>query len=415
MKMAAVYALAKLAKEPVPEYVNIVYKEKKLSFGKDYIIPKPFDPRLISTIPVEVAKAAINSGVAKISIENWEKYVRDLNARKGSDNKIIRLIRAKAKLEPKKIIYTEADRLDVLKAAQIVCEEGIGIPILMGRIDRIKKLMKEIDFKHKLKIIDLSLEKSNKKIERFAKIFFKERKNKGLTLSQATKLMRARDYFAAMMVKTGKADALISGYSRSYPEVVKPILKVIGKAKGVRKIAATNLMLTSKGPIFLSDTSINIDPDYNDLAYITIMTSNTAKMFGYNPVIALLSYSNFGSSNHPMANKVERALTFLRRSSPEMIVDGPIQSDFALNKMMLKNKFDESKLGTQKVNVLIFPNLDSANITYKIIKEIDGAKSIGPIMMGMDKAVHVLQLKASVEEIVNMSAIAVIDAQSRIQ
>ena len=305
--------------------------------------------------------------------------------------------------------------MDVLKAAQIVYEEGIGVPILMGRIDRIKKLMKEIDFKHKLKIIDLSHEKSNKKIERFGKIFFKERKNKGLTLSQATKLMRARDYFASMMVKTGKADALISGYSRSYPEVVKPILKVIGKAKGVRKIAATNLMLTSKGPIFLSDTSINIDPDYNDLAYITIMTSNTAKMFGYNPVIALLSYSNFGSSSHPMANKVERALTYLRRSSPEMIVDGPIQSDFALNKMMLKNKFDESKLGTQKVNVLIFPNLDSANITYKIIKEIDGAKSIGPIMMGMDKAVHVLQLKASVEEIVNMSAIAVIDAQSRIQ
>ena len=225
--------------------------------------------------------------------------------------------------------------------------------------------------------------------------------------------MRARDYFASMMVKLGKADALISGYSRSYPEVVKPILKVIGKAKGVWKIAATNLMLTRKGPIFLSDTSININPDYNDLGYITIMTSNTAKMFGYNPVIALLSFSNFGSSDHPMANKVERALTFLRRSNPDMIVDGPIQSDFALNKMMLKNKVDDSKLGTQKVNVLIFPNLDAANITYKIIKEIDGAKSIGPIMMGMDKAVHVLQLKASVEEIVNMSAIAVIDAQSR--
>ena len=190
-------------------------------------------------------------------------------------------------------------------------------------------------------------------------------------------------------------------------------MKVIGKAKGVRKIAATNLMLTSKGPIFLSDTSININPAYNDLAYITLMTSNTAKMFGYNPVVALLSFSNFGSSNHPMANKVERALKVLRRSNPDLVVDGPIQSDFALNKMMLKNKFDDSRLGTQKVNVLIFPNLDAANITYKIIKEIDGAKSIGPIMMGMDKAVHVLQLKASVEEIVDMSAIAVIDAQSR--
>ena len=283
----------------------------------------------------------------------------------------------------------------------------------MGRVDRIKKLMKEIDFFHDLKIIDLSLEKSKSKIRRFGKILYNERKAKGLTLSKAVKLMRARDYFAAMMVKVGDADALISGYSRSYPEVVKPILKVIGKAKGVRKIAATNLMLTSKGPIFLSDTSININPGYNDLAYITLMTSDTAKMFGYNPVIALLSFSNFGSSDHPMANKVKRALKFLRRSNPNLIVDGPIQSDFAINKIMLKNKFDDSRLGTQKVNVLIFPNLDAANITYKIIKEIDGAKSIGPILMGMDKAVHVLQLKASVEEIVNMSAIAVIDAQSR--
>ena len=413
MKMAAVYSLASLAKEPVPEYVNIIYKEKKLSFGKDYIIPKPFDPRLISTVPVAVAKAAIDSGVASVSIDNWVKYSRDLDKRKGNDDRIIRLIRAKAKLDPKKIIYTEADRLDVLKAAQIVYEEGIAEPILMGRVDRIKKLMKEIDFKHKLKIIDLSLDKSKNKIKRFGKIFYKQRKDKGLTLSQAIKLLRTRDYFASMMVKLGEADALVSGYSRSYPEVIKPILKVIGKGKGVRKIAATNLMLTSKGPIFLSDTSINIDPAYNDLAYISIMTANTAKMFGYNPVIAMLSYSNFGSSSHPMANKVENAVKFLRRSNPNLIVDGPIQSDFALNKLMLTNKFEESKLGNQKVNILVFPNLDSANITYKVIKEIDGAKSIGPIIMGLDKAVHILQLKPSVEEIVNMSAIAVIDAQSR--
>ena len=413
MKMAAVYSLAKLAKEPVPEYVNIIYKEKKLSFGKDYIIPKPFDPRLISTVPVAVAKAAIDSGVASVSIENWDKYSRDLDKRKGNDDRIIRLIRAKAKLDPKKIIYTEADRLEVLKAAQIVYEEGIAEPILMGRVDRIKKLMKEIDFEHKLKIIDLSLEKSKNKIKRFGKIFYKQRKEKGLTLSQAVKLLRTRDYFASMMVKLGEADALVSGYSRSYPEVIKPILKVIGKGKGVRKIAATNLMLTSKGPIFLSDTSININPSYNELAYISIMTANTAKMFGYKPVIAMLSLSNFGSSSHPMANKVENAVKFLRRSHPNMIVDGPIQSDFALNKLMLTNKFEESKLGNQKVNILVFPNLDSANITYKVIKEIDGAKSIGPIIMGLDKAVHILQLKPSVEEIVNMSAIAVVDAQSR--
>ena len=226
-----------------------------------------------------------------ISILNWDEYSRDLDKRKGNDDRIIRLIRAKAELDPRKIIYTEADRLDVLKAAQIVYEEGIAEPILMGRVDRIKKLMKEIDFKHKLKIIDLSLDKSKNKIKRFGKIFYKQRKDKGLTLSQAVKLLRTRDYFASMMVKLGEADALVSGYSRSYPEVIKPILKVIGKGKGVRKIAATNLMLTSKGPIFLADTSININPKYNDLAYIALMTSSTAKMFGYNPVIAMLSLS----------------------------------------------------------------------------------------------------------------------------
>ncbi len=415
MKMAAVYALAELAKEQVPEYVNIIYKEKKLSFGKDYIIPKPFDPRLISTIPLKVAKAAMDSGVANNPIENWEKYERTLESRKGNDNKIIRMLRAKARLNPKKIIYTEADRLDVLKAAQIVYEEGIGIPILMGRKERIKKLMIEIDFNHDLQVIDLSLEKSKKLIRKYAKLFFKEReiKGKAITINQSEKLLRRRDYFASMLVKTGEVDALISGYSRSYPEVVKPILKVIGKADGVRKIAATNLMLTSKGPIFLADTSININPKYNDLAYIALMTSNTAKMFGYNPVIAMLSYSNFGSSDHPMANKVEKAVKFLNRSNPDLVVDGPVQSDFALNKMMLKNKFENSNLTNQKVNILVFPNLDAANITYKVIKELDGAQSIGPIMMGMDKPVHVLQLRASVEEIVNMSAIAVVDAQSR--
>ena len=225
--------------------------------------------------------------------------------------------------------------------------------------------------------------------------------------------MRRRDYFASMMVKLGEADALISGYSRSYPEVIKPILKVIGKGKGVRKVAATNLMITSKGPIFLADTSININPKYNELGYIANMAAETAKMFGFQPVVAMLSYSNFGSSDHPMANKVASAVKFIKRSFPNLIVDGPVQSDFALNRDMLKNKFDFSKLAGQKVNILVFPNLDSANITYKVIKEIDGALSIGPIIMGMDRPVHILQLKASVDEIINMSAIAVVDAQSR--
>ena len=415
MKMAAVYALAKLAKEPVPEIVNIVYKEKKLMFGRDYIIPKPFDPRLISTVPLSVAKAAIESGVAKIKIDNWEKYEKELELRLGNNNRITRLLIAKAKQNPKKIVFVEADRLDVLKAAQTVYDEGIGIPILIGRIKRIKKLIKELElgFSKELKIIDLSIDKSKKQIKKYAKIFFNHRKDKGLTLSQAEKLMRTRDYYASMMVKLGEADALISGYSRSYPEVVKPILKVIGKAQGVRKVAATNLMITSKGPIFLADTSININPKYNELGYIAKMTAETAKMFGFQPVVAMLSYSNFGSSDHSMSNKVSAAVKFIKRSFPDLIVDGPIQSDFALNREMLRNKFDFSKLAGQRVNILVFPNLDSANITYKVIKEIDGALSIGPIIMGMAKPAHILQLKASVDEIINMSAIAVVDAQSR--
>ena len=415
MKMAAVYALAKLAKEPVPEIVNVVYKEKKLMFGRDYIIPKPFDPRLISTVPLSVAKAAIESGVAKIKIDNWGKYEKELESRLGNNNRITRLLITKAKQNPKKIVFVEADRLDVLKAAQTVYDEGIGIPILIGRIKRIKKLIKELElgFSKELKIIDLSIDKSKKQIKKYAKIFFNQRKHKGLTLSQAEKLMRTRDYYASMMVKLGEADALISGYSRSYPEVVKPILKVIGKADGVRKVAATNLMITSKGPIFLADTSININPKYNELGYIAKMTAETAKMFGFQPVVAMLSYSNFGSSNHSMSNKVSAAVKFIKRSFPDLIVDGPIQSDFALNREMLRNKFDFSKLAGQRVNILVFPNLDSANITYKVIKEIDGALSIGPIIMGMAKPVHILQLKASVDEIINMSAIAVVDAQSR--
>ena len=270
MKMAAVYALAKLAKEPVPEIVNVVYKEKKLMFGRDYIIPKPFDPRLISTVPLSVAKAAIESGVAKIKIDNWGKYEKELESRLGNNNRITRLLIAKAKQNPKKIVFVEADRLDVLKAAQTVYDEGIGIPILIGRIKRIKKLIKELElgFSKELKIIDLSIDKSKKQIKKYAKIFFNQRKDKGLTLSQAEQLMRRRDYYASMMVKLGEADALISGYSRSYPEVVKPILKVIGKADGVRKVAATNLMITSKGPIFLADTSININPKYLSLIHI---------------------------------------------------------------------------------------------------------------------------------------------------
>ena len=413
MKMAAVKALASLAKESVPEFVNIAYDKTKLTFGKNYIIPKPFDPRLITKIPPMVAKAAMDSGVALEPIECWDKYEEELHNRLGSDKKIVRLLTNRAKTSPKRIIYAEADHLDVLKAAQIVHEEGIGFPILLGNREVIEKLKKEIEFNEDLPIIDPKSKEEFPNREKYGKKYWEMRKRKGVTYFRAVNKMKERNLFAAMMIYNGDADALISGYSRSYPVTVKPIFEVIGRSPGVNKVATTNLMITSKGPLFLSDTSINIDPSSKDLAIIAKMTSDTVKMFGLEPNIAMVSYSNFGSSNHPMVLKVNEAVNYLHRNFPKLNVDGPVQSDFALNKKMLKEKFSFSKLSGKNVNTLIFPNLDSANTNYKVIKELDNALSIGPIMMGMSKAVHVIQLGASVEEMVNMSAVAVVDAQKK--
>ena len=413
MKMAAVKALASLAKESVPEFVNIAYDKTKLTFGKSYIIPKPFDPRLITKIPPEVARAAMDSGVALEPIECWEKYEEELHNRLGSDKKIVRLLTNRAKTSPKRIIYAEADHLDVLKAAQIVHEEGIGFPILLGNKEAIEELKEEIEFDADLPIIDPKSKEELSNREKYGKKYWELRKRKGVTYFRAVNKMKERNLFAAMMLYNGDADALISGYSRSYPVTVKPMLEVIGRAPGVNKVATTNLMITNKGPIFLSDTSINIDPSSKDLAIIAKMTSETVKMFGLEPTIAMVSYSNFGSSTHPMVLKVNEAVKYLHRNFPDLNVDGPIQSDFALNKEMLQDKFSFSKLSGKNVNTLIFPNLDSANTNYKVIKELDNALSIGPIMMGMSKAVHVIQLGASVEEMVNMSAVAVVDAQKK--
>jgi malate dehydrogenase (oxaloacetate-decarboxylating)(NADP+) len=413
MKMASVIALAELAKEPVPEQVNIAYGETKLIFGRDYIIPKPFDPRLISTIPVAVAKAAVESGVAKEPIVSWNKYKEQLYTRMGNDNKILRMLFNRAKTNPKRIVFAEADHLDVLKAAQIVLEEGIGIPILLGRKEIIIELMKEIEFDDDLEILDPKSDDQNKKLNEYAEIYWKQRQRKGITLYAAQRLMRERNYFASMMVNVGDADAMISGYSRAYPVVLRPVLETIGKFNGVNKIATTNLMLTKRGPLFLSDTSININPTAKELANIAQMTNYTMKMFGIKPVIAMVSYANFGSSKHPEAKKVRDAVSFLHRISPDTIVDGELQTDFALNGDLLRKTFPFSKLAGKKVNALIFPNLDSANSNYKLLKELKNVESIGPIMLGMKKAAHILQLGASVEEIVNIAAVAVVDAQQK--
>ena len=413
MKMAAVRALAALAKQPVPEQVNIAYGETKLVFGRDYIIPKPFDPRLITTVAPAVARAAMESGVALHPIEDWERYEDELAERMGSDNKMVRLLTNRAKNDPKRIIFTEADHLDVLKAAQIVLEEKIGFPILLGNKEVILELKKEIGFDAEVPIFDPKTKEEDSRRLRYADLFWKSRQRRGISLLDAQKWMRERNYFGAMMVNEGEADALVTGYSRSYPSVVKPMMQLISKAPGISIFATANMMMTNRGPMFLSDTAINPNPSADDLAKIALMTANTVRMFGMEPVIGMVSYSNFGSSNNESTSKVREAVAYLHKYFPDLVVDGEIQADFALNSDMLKAKFPFSKLADKKVNTLIFPNLESANITYKLLKELYKVDSIGPIMLGMEKPVHIFQLGASVEEMVNMAAVAVVDAQEK--
>ena len=413
MKMAAVHALAHLAKETVPEQVNIAYGATKLAFGKDYIIPKPFDPRLITTVPMAVAKAAMQSGVAAAPIKDWDKYQEELHARTGSDKKLVRLIISQAKSTLQRVVFAEGDELDVLKAAQLVHEEGIAIPILLGDEEHIREMMATIEFEGDVTIIDPKKESVKESRDAYAHAYWQLRQRKGITLYDSQRRMRERNYFAAMMVREGDADAMISGYSRSYPNVLKPVLQVIDTQEGVNRVATTNLMITNRGPLFISDTSININPNAKDLAKIAQMTSYTATLFGINPKVAMLSYSNFGSSKNEDAQKVSKAVNMIHRFLPDIAVDGPIQADFALNKSMLTNKFPFSKIAGAAVNTLVLPDLNAANIAYKLIKELDDALSIGPIMMGLKHPVHILQLGASVDEIVHMTAVAAVDAQNK--
>ena len=413
MKMAAVHALADLAKETVPEQVNIAYGATKLAFGKDYIIPKPFDPRLITTVPMAVAKAAMESGVAAAPIKDWDKYHEELHTRTGSDKKLVRLITSQAKSNLQRVVFAEGDELDVLKAAQLIYEEGIAIPILLGDEEYIRKMMATIEFEGDVAIIDPKKETLKEERDAYARTYWQLRQRKGITLYDAQRRMRERNYYAAMMVREGDADAMISGYSRSYPNVLKPVLQVIDTQEGVNRVATTNLMITNRGPLFISDTSININPNAKDLAKIAQMTSYTATMFGIQPRVAMLSYSNFGSSKNEDALKVSKAVKLIHRFLPSIAVDGPIQADFALNKTMLTNKFPFSKIAGAAVNTLVLPDLNAANIAYKLIKELDDALSIGPIMMGLKHPVHILQLGASVDEIVHMTAVAAVDAQNK--
>ena len=413
MKLAAVRSIAELTKEVVPDTVNLAYGEKVITFGPEYIIPKPLDNRLISVVAPAVAKAAIESGVAQKKISNFEAYAQELNKRLGLDNKLVRRITTKAKRNPKRIVFAEAEHYKILKAAQEVKDEGIAIPILLGREGRIRQLIEDnvLDLDD-VQILDPKSDEQRERRNQFGQILFEKRKRKGMALTEAQKLMRERNYFGSMMVDQGMADAFISGISRNYPSTLRPALQIIGTEDGVDKVAGMFILNTKKGTLFLADTTININPTAEELANIAMLTAKTVRRFNVFPRIALLSYSNFGSSMNSKVAKITEALKIINEAEPNLSVDGEIQADFALNKEKREQIFPFSDL-KENANTLIFPNLESGNIAYKLMQEFDDVEAIGPILIGMKKPVHILQLGCSVREIVNMVTIAVIDAQTK--
>ena len=413
MKLAAALAIANLAKEAVPDYVNLAYGSKNLSFGADYIIPKPIDNRLISAVSSAVAKAAIDSGVAKKTITNWDAYIAELENRLGKDNKLMRSLANKAKNNPKRVVFSEADTYKILKAAQVVKDEGIATPILLGKKEKIQAISEEnhIDLTDML-IIDPYIDEEDRRNE-FGDILWRKRARRGLTQYDARKLMRDRNYFGAMMVELGMADAMISGLTRKYGQPIKPALEIIGVQPNVSRVAGLYVMITKRGPYFFADTTMNADPTAEELADIAVLTASKVKQFNITPRIAMLSYTNFGSAEGEIPTKVAKAVGILHKNFPGLIVDGDIQANFATNNELLKEQFPFSTLADKDVNTFIFPNLASGNIAYKLMQELGGAEAIGPVLMGLNKPVHVLQLGSSVREIVNMVIISVVDAQNQ--
>ena len=412
MKKAAVFAIAELAKRTVPEAVNLAYNSRNLKFGKDYIIPKPIDFRLITSVSPAVAKAAIESGVARKIISNWEGYNEELKQRLGVDDKILRALTNKAKSSPKRVVFAEADNYKILKSAQIVKDEGIAIPILLGNKERIKQIIAD----HELELdgVEIINPMEEKAISaQFAEYLYKKRQRRGVTLSEAKKLMRDRNYYGATMVEFGQADALISGLTKDYGTTIKPALQVIGIEEKVNRVAGMYMMLTKKGPVFFGDTTVNENPTLEELVDITVLIDRAVKKFNIQPRIAMLSYSNFGSNDGIVPQKVRQAVKILHQKYPEIVVDGEMQANFAMNPDLLKDNYPFSTLKGAPANVLMFPNLESGNIAYKLLQELGGAEAVGPILLGLKKPVHVLQLDSSVREIVNMVTIAVVDAQTK--
>jgi malate dehydrogenase (oxaloacetate-decarboxylating)(NADP+) len=414
MKIAAVHAIAEMAKKPVPEAVNLAYDAHNLKFGRDYIIPKPMDQRLIIEVSSAVAKAAIDSGVARKTITDWEAYSEELRSRIGSDDKLLRNLSSKAKQNPKRVVFAEADTYKILRAAQIVKEDGIATPILLGNAEAIRKIIKENDLElDDIKIIDPK--EDAEYMDKYAEYLYEKRQRRGITLIEARKLLTDRNYYGACMVQFGEADALISGLTKDYVTTIKPALQIIGTEAGVNRVAGMYMMITKKGPFFFGDATVNVNPTVQELVDITILIERTVKQFNIKPRVAVLSYSNFGSNEGDIPLKTRETVRILHEKCPNMVVDGDMQANFALNSSLLEDNFPFSTLNGAPANTLIFPNLESGNIAYKLLQEIGGAEAVGPILLGLKKPVHVLQLGSSVREIVNMVTIAVVDAQSREQ
>lgn len=416
MKVAAVYALARLAKENVPEYVSAAYNVKNLMFGREYFIPKPLDMRLITSVAPAVAKAAMDSGVARNPIADLDAYKTELSRRLGLENQLVRRITVKAKTEPKRIVFPEGANLKILRAAKEVYQEGIAKPILLGKVDKILQIIAE----NNLELTDVAIIDPRSPVEetkrvRFAEMIWKKRQRKGTTYDEAFELTKNRNYFGIMMVETGEADAMVSGVTSEYGDVMGPALKLIGPRPNLNRISSMYIVVTKKGPFFFADTTVNLDPDWKTLAEAALLTAEMVRRFNIEPVIAMLSYSNFGfikPGEHTTGPEtVRQATKFLHQNYPDLIVDGEIQANFALNRDMLDSTFPFSKIANHDVNTLIFPNLSSGNIAYKIMQEIGGAEVIGPILMGINKPIHVVPMECSVREIVHMTTIAVVDAQ----
>ena len=412
MKLAAVKAIANLAKETVLDEVSLAYEDNTLAFGPEYIIPKPLDPRLITAVAPAVAMSAVRTGVAKEEISDWNKYRESLKKRLGLDNELIRTLTARAKRNPKKVVFAEAEHYKILKAAQQVKDDGIAEPILLGRRQKILDLIEEFALEmDDVCIIDPKEIKQEDKRHEYGDIFWEKRKRKGITQFEARKLMRERNYYGSMMVEMGDADALISGITRNYRATVKPALEVIGKEEGVNNVVGMYIMRTKKGTLFLADTTINLDPTAEEIADMSILIAKKVKQFRIKPRIALLSYSNFGSTRTKDSEKMAKAAAILKEENPNLVVDGEIQGDFALDAEKMQRIFPFSPLAEESANTLIFPNLNAGNMAYKLMQEIAEVDSIGPVLVGMKKPVHILQLGCTVREIINMVTLSVVDAQ----